>query len=65
MLLWEKEVKIGLKEDIASLAHYALLTNTVSLSYQGIRKTVETKEYADYIPEAWTGLIKVIKCMLH
>jgi len=59
MLSWEKEVTIGLKEDLDSLAYYALLTNTISLSYQGVRKTVETEEYADYIPEAWAALIKV------
>jgi len=66
MLLWQKEIKLGLKEDLTSLAHYALLTGTVGLSYQGVRKTVETKEYADYIPEAWVGLIKVMmKCVLY
>jgi len=65
MLMWEKEVTIGLKEDLDSLAYYALLTNTISLSYQGVRKTVESMEYTDYIPEAWAGLIKVIMRMLY
>ena len=63
--MWEKEVTIGLKEDLDSLAYYALLTNTISLSYQGVRKTVESTEYTDYIPEAWAGLIKVIMRMLY
>lgn len=49
----------GLKSDVASLAHYSSLTNTISLSYQDLRKTVETEEYTDYIPDAWAGLIKV------
>ena len=42
-----------------SLLHYSSLTNTVSLSYEDLKKTIEAEEYADYIPDAWAGLIKV------
>ena len=58
-LAWEKETMKGLKNDVASLSYYSSLTNTVSASYEDLRKTVETKEYTDYIPDAWAGLIKV------
>ena len=42
-----------------SLLRYSSLTNTVSLSYEDLKKTIEAEEYADYIPDAWAGLIKV------
>ena len=59
-LAWEKETMKGLKDDVASLSYYCLLTNTISTSYDSLRKTIETKEYTDYIPDAWAGLIKVM-----
>lgn len=51
----------GLKNDVASLSYYSLLTNTISTSYDSLKKTIETKEYTDYIPDAWAGLIKVTR----
>ena len=58
-LAWEKETIKGLKTDVVSLSYYSSLTNTISTSYENLRKTVESKEYTDYIPDAWGGLIKV------
>ena len=60
-LAWEKEIIKGLKDDVASLSYYSSLTNTISVSYENLRKIVETKEYTDYIPDAWAGLIKVMQ----
>ena len=49
---------------MASLSHYSLLTYTICLSFEDLKKTIDTKEYMDYIPDAWAGLIKVTKCYI-
>lgn len=50
----------GLKNDVASISYYSTLTRTISTLYEDLRKMIEAKEYVDYIPDAWAGLIKVM-----
>lgn len=61
-MVWEKVVLGGLSQDtsdLPTLLDYSHKTKSVAECYRPVRELTDDDIVKDYLPDAWTSLIKV------